>query len=427
MNLDQKKYDEYIKILEEELKIALGCTEPIALAYAASKTRELLDGIPDKITANCSADIVKNVKCVTVPNTGMLKGVCASVLIGLVGGNPEKELEVLADVTNEHIEETRRLLEAEICNVQILNSGITLHIIIEAKAGDQSASVEIRHTHTGIYKIMKNNKVIYQVNEESPENFDGCKTDRSLLNVSDIFKFSNTVDVTVLKPILDKQIEYNLKIAEEGFKGDYGVGIGKMLLNSYPDTPINKARAYAAAASEARMSGCTLPVVINSGSGNQGIAASVPVIIYGREKGSTDEQIYRALIFSNLLTIHQKSGIGRLSAFCGAVSASCASGTAIAYIDGATLEQIYMTISNTLANVSGIICDGAKPSCAAKIASGLDAALMAYHLAMGNNGYQQLEGILRQDIESTIDAVGRIGRVGMSSLDREILNIMLKR
>ena len=424
---DQKEYNEYVKILQEELRVALGCTEPIAIAYAASKVRELLPELPESITANCSADIIKNVRCVAVPNTGMLKGVCASVLIGLVGGNSAKELEVLADVTEKHIDETRRLLEKEICNVRILNSGITLHIIIEANVGDQSASVEIRHTHTGIYKIVKNNKIIYQADEENPENFSGYNTDRSLLNVSDIFDFANTVDITVLQPILDKQIEYNLKIAEEGLAGDYGVGIGKMLINSYDDSPINKARAYAAAASEARMSGSTLPVVINSGSGNQGIAASVPVIIYGREKGYTDEQIYRALIFSNLLTIHQKSGIGRLSAFCGAISASCASGTAIAYIDGATLEQINMTISNTLANVSGIICDGAKPSCAAKIASGLDAAIMAYHLAMGNSAYQQPEGILQPNIDNTIDAVGRIGRVGMSALDREILNIMLKR
>jgi L-cysteine desulfidase len=426
MSLSQEKYQEYIYILEEEMVVALGCTEPIALAFAAAKARETLGQMPRKIIAHCSPDIIKNVKCVTVPNTGNLKGVCASVLIGAVGGKAEKELEVLADITEEHIETTNRLMDTELCEVEALHTDIPLCIVVEMSAGENTASVEIRHTHTNIHKITKNGTVIFQASDETEDNH-GYKTDRSLLNVSDILEFANTVEIEKLKPLLDSQIKFNLRIAEEGLSGEYGVGIGKMLLESYPNTPINQARAYASAASEARMSGCSLPVVINSGSGNQGITASVPVVVFGRAKGYSEEKIYRALIFSNLLTIHQKSGIGRLSAFCGAVCAACASGAAMAYMDGGTLEQINMTISNTLANVSGIICDGAKPSCGAKIASALDAAIMAYNLAMNHNAYQNREGILQDNIEGTIDAVGRIGRFGMSSLDREILSIMLKR
>lgn len=406
--------------------LALGCTEPIALAYAAAKVKAVLGTMPETIVAQCSGNIIKNVKCVSVPNAGTLKGIRASVLIGMLGGNPEKKLEVLSDVTDEQIQEAERLLQTELCSVEALNSDVPLHIIVKAEAGAHTASVEIKHLHTNITKITHDGAVIFEAGKDA-EAAHGYETDRSLLNVHDIFVFAKTCDLESVRPLLDRQIKYNLRIAEEGLSGKYGIGIGKMLLSTAKEKPMNEVRAYAAAGSEARMSGCCLPVVINSGSGNQGIASSVPVIIYARQKKYSQEQLYRALVFSNLLTIHQKAGIGRLSAFCGAVSASCASGAAMTFLDGGSLEQIEMTITNTLADVSGIICDGAKPSCGAKIASGLDAAIMAHDLAMCGNVYEPNTGILKKTVENTISTVGRIGSQGMVELDHEILNIMLGR
>ncbi|MGI6175524.1 MAG: serine dehydratase subunit alpha family protein [Christensenellales bacterium] len=423
--IDQKKYDEYIKILREELVVALGCTEPIALAYAAAKAREALGAMPEKIQAYCSGDIIKNVKSVTIPNTGNLKGVNASILIGIVGGNPDKGLEVLEDIEQRHIDETWRLLDTDICTTKRMESETPLHILIEVQSGEDRASVEIKHAHTNITSIKKNGVEIFKAQEADGKSH-GYQTDRELLNVSDIYDFTNEVNLDDVKELIDRQIEYNIRIAEEGMTGKYGVSIGKMLLDSYPETPINKGRAYAAAASEARMSGCTLPVVINSGSGNQGITASVPLIIYAREKNLPEEMMYRALVFSNLLTIHFKTGIGPLSAFCGAVCAACGAGAGIAYLDGASLNMIKKTITNTFANVSGIICDGAKPSCGAKIASAFDAAIMAYNLALNDDAYKAKEGILQSDVEDTIQVIGHIGRVGMTGLDETILDIMLK-
>ena len=423
--MDTKLYTDYLKILKEELVPAMGCTEPIAIAYAAAKAREILGKRPKHTVVKCSGNIIKNARCVTVPNTGDLKGIEASAIVGIVAGKPEKELEVISEVEPWAIEETAKLLNEDYCKVELLDTVVSLHIIVEVYTDEEEASVEIKHTHTNITKITKNQEILLEVGE-TPDKYLGVLSDRSILSVENIFDFANTVAIEDVKDLLDQQIAYNIQIAEEGLKGTYGLGIGKVLLNASPKKCTQtKIKAYAAAASEARMSGSALPVVTNSGSGNQGMTSSIPVIVYAREKGLSQEALYRGLTFSNLITIHQKTLIGRLSAFCGAVSAACASGAGITYLSGGSIEQIKMTITNTLANVAGIVCDGAKPSCAAKIASSLDGAMMAHHLAMVDKAYEANTGILKKDIEATIAAIGRLGKYGMYETDKEILNIML--
>ncbi len=423
--MKKDKYNDYLQILKEELVPAMGCTEPIAIAYAAAKARDVLGKMPEKVTAKCSGNIIKNAMCVTVPNTGDLVGIKASAIIGVLAGDSSKELEVISEVKEEHIIEANKLMSEEYCFVERLDTDIQLHIIMEVYSGEDSAIVEIKYAHNNISKVIKNGEVLFEGNED-PSKYLGVFIDRSILNVNDIFDFANNVDINDVKELLDRQIEYNITIAEEGLKGEYGVGIGKMLMKCYPNSIVTKLKVYAASASEARMSGSSLPVMTNSGSGNQGMATSIPVIIYAREKGLSEEQLYRGLIFSNLMTIHQKTGIGRLSAFCGAVSAGCASGAAITYLEGGTLEQINKTVANTLANISGIVCDGAKASCAAKIATSVDASMMGHYLAMEDQGYSPKTGILKEGIEETITAVGRLGKEGMKETDKEILDIMLE-
>jgi L-cysteine desulfidase len=317
------------------------------------------------------------------------------------------------------------LLGTGICQVLSLGSEKSLHIIIEVLSTQDSVTVEIQDFHTNIVKIEKNGQKVY----EKPiitEKYIGTFTDRGNLNVDDIFQFSESVDIEKVGTLIKKQITNNMAIAEEGLKGFYGINIGETLLNYGPPSIFNKIKAYTASASEARMSGSELPVITNSGSGNQGIASSIPVIIYAQEKGIVEEQLIRALVLANLLTIHQKTLIGRLSAFCGVVSASCSSGAAITYLSNGNLEQIKMTITNTLANVSGIVCDGAKPSCGIKIAASLDAAMMAHLLAMDNKAYLPGDGLIKSNIEDTISSVGRVARDGMKVTDEQILKIMLE-
>ncbi|MDF2874548.1 MAG: protein yhaM [Sporomusa sp.] len=424
--MDTKIYDSYIEILKEELVPALGCTEPIAIAYAAAKAREILGCFPEKAVLECSGNIVKNVKSVVVPNAGGLTGIRASMLAGLVGGKADNQLEVLSDMTPEHISIVKELLDSNSYEVRLLSTDINLHLLICLMAKDEYVTVEIKHTHTNICKIEKNGQVVYQ-NDVANDKYLGAFTDRTILTVEGIYNFANTVPLEKVCDLIAIQIDYNMCIAEEGLQGDYGINIGRTLLDIGHDEPVRtKIKAYTAAASEARMSGCGLPVVTNSGSGNQGIATSIPVIVYAREHDLPVEKLYRGLVFSNLLTIHQKTLIGRLSAFCGAVSASCSSGAAITYLEGGTLEQINQTISNTLANVPGIVCDGAKPSCAAKIASCLDASYLSHVLAMNGKHYQAGNGILKADVEETIAAVGRIAYNGMRATDTEIIKIMLE-
>ncbi len=424
MALDRDKYNTYLKILEEELLPALGCTEPIAIAYAGAKAREHLERFPDRIIVKCSGNIIKNTKSVIVPNTGYLKGIEASVLMGVVAGDASKGMEVLEGATKEDIGRVKDLLDQEICQVQMLKGVGNLHIIVELIAGDDRLVVELVDSHTNIKRVEKNGVSLFSKEGEG-ERTPGDLADRSLLNVRDIFEFANTLALEDVDQLLKMQVEYNLRIAEEGLKKNYGVNIGKMLLECYGDNILTKVRAYAAAGSDARMDGCGLPVVTNSGSGNQGIATSLPVIIYAQEKGIDREKMYRALVLANLITIHQKTGIGRLSAYCGAVSAACGSGTGITYLEGGSLDQIEKTIVNTLANVAGIVCDGAKASCAAKIASSLDAAIMAHFLAMKDTAFEEDSGIVKGTVENTISAVSRLGREGMKETDIEVLKIML--
>jgi len=422
--MDTKLCNAYLEILKEELVPALGCTEPIAIAYVAAKAREFISDFPVSAVLECSGNIIKNVKSVTVPNTGGLTGIRASMLAGLVGGKADQQLEVLADMTPEHLIAIESLLKTNFCEVRLLDTEFNLHIVLHLMTESEHVTVEMKHAHSNICRIEKNGQVIYQNNEH--DKYLGTFTDRSILSVKNIYEFANTVPLERVRRLIDKQIEYNMNIAEEGLQGNYGINIGRTLLAiGHDDLVQNKMKAYAAAASEARMSGCALPVVTNSGSGNQGIATSVPVIIYARERNIPEEKLVRGLVFSNLLTIHQKTLIGRLSAFCGAVSASCSSGAAITYLEDGTLEQINQTIHNTLANVSGIVCDGAKPSCAAKIASCLDASYLSHVLAMHNKHYQAGNGILKTNVEDTIAAVGHIACHGMRTMDTEILKVML--
>ena len=424
MALEKEKYQAYISILKEELVPALGCTEPIAIAYAAAKAREVLGSFPSKVVAKCSGNIIKNAKSVIVPNTGNLKGIIASALAGILVGDSTKEMNLLEELKESDIEKIKQLMQTDICRVEMLESDANLHIVIQVMDTDKEVSVEIKHTHTNITRIEKDGKLIFQ-KECKDENLNGFSSDRNILNVKDILDFANTVKLEDIENILKGQIEHNLSIAREGINGNYGCGVGKMLMDCYGDNIFTKIRAYAAAGSDARMNGCNLPVVTNSGSGNQGMTTSLPVIIYAQEKKLDPEKMYRGLVLSNLITIHLRSAMGRLSAYCGAVCAACGSGAGITYLAGGTPEQIERTITNTLGNVSGIVCDGAKSSCAAKIASGLDAAIMAHFLAMRGTAFEADSGIIKETVEDTIAAVGRLGHDGMKETDVEVLKIML--
>ena len=415
--------NEYIEILREELVPAMGCTEPISLAYAAAEGRRTLGKVPEKIIAKCSGNMIKNVRCVTIPNSGGLMGIEAACVLGAVGGDPDGKMEVLEKISGQDRESTKMLLAEHRCAVEYLDSDIPLHFIIELYAGEDKVSVEIRHSHTNIVSVEKNGETVFSKPEELAKT--GYLTDRSRLTIENIKEFADTVDIGKVRDILERQLRFNMDIAYEGISGDYGLGIGRVIREANADCVLTRMKAYTAAASEARMGGCDMPVIINSGSGNQGIASSVPIIIYARENNIPTEKIYRSLAFSGLLTIFQKEFIGKLSAFCGAVSATCASAAAITYLAGGTIKQIKATIDNTLANIPGIICDGAKISCAAKIASSLDAAMMAHHLAMRDKEYEAYTGILKEDAGETISCVGYIGKVGMRQTDKEIIKMML--
>ena len=420
--MDQKIYKEYIAILEEELVPAMGCTEPIALAFGAAKAREVLGCIPEHMVAKCSGNIIKNVRCVTIPNSGGLTGIAAGVTLGAVGGEADKMMEVLENITESDIIKTRELLAREVCDVELLDTPTVLHIILEFYAGTDKVVLEIKYAHTNITKIEKNGEILF-FNDEGGQEQE--QADRSLLDLEHIKEFADTVNLDDIRDLIKRQIEYNMEIAREGMTGKYGLGIGRVIMETYATGILTKMRSLTAAASEARMGGCDLPVIINSGSGNQGIASSVPLVVYARELELPDYVLYRALVFSNLLTIYQKTYIGKLSAFCGAVSASCASGAAITYMVGGSLDRIKKTIENTLANIPGIICDGAKISCAAKIASSLDAAFLAHHLAMNDQAYAPFTGIIQGQVSETIMGVGAIGKEGMKETDKEILRIMI--
>lgn len=421
-------YNVFSKILREELLIALGCTEPISIAYCSAKLTEVLKQIPEHILVECSADILKNVKGVLVPNSGNLKGVKAAAILGAIGGKPSKQLEVLADINNEHIERTKQLLNQDYCQVKLLKSNENLHLKITGKAGIDKATIELLGTHTQIVKIVHNDKVLFSV----PINENTSQDDAPVLNgeltIKNIIEFSENVDLDNydLREILKRQIDLNLDIANEGLSNSYGASIGKTLMKSKDRDVETLAKAYAAAASDARMGGCTKPVVINSGSGNQGITVSLPVIQYSKKLGTTEEKLLRALIISNLIAIRIKSTYGRLSAFCGVVGAAAASGAAITWLHNGSYEQISSTIINTLANISGVVCDGAKSSCASKIASAVDAAILGHNMSMQGKQFMPGDGVVKSDVESTINSIGRIARDGMQQTDKVILELMFE-
>ncbi len=422
--LCEKIKQDFIAILKEELIPAMGCTEPIALAYAAAKGSAALGKHPQRIVAKCSGNIIKNVRCVRIPNSGGMTGIEAAVSLGAIAGDAERCMEVLEAVTPEGLEKTVEFLREGRCDVEYLESSIPLHFIIELFADDDCVSVEVRYSHTNIVRITKNDSVLFMTEDLREETE---VADRSGLSIENIFNFAEGVEYELIRPFAEKQVECNMAIAERGMKGDYGIGIGKSILEVYAKSTFTNIRAYAASASEARMEGCDMPVIITSGSGNQGITSTVPVIVYAREKGVTEERMHRSLIFSSLLTVYQKTYIGKLSAFCGAVSAACAAGAAITFMVGGCLEQIKDTIDNTLADIPGIICDGAKASCAVKISSALDAALFAHTLAMQGKVYEANTGIIRDETAKTISSVGHIGRVGMQPTDQEIVKLMIEK
>lgn len=423
MKKEDVKYGAYVQILKEELVPAMGCTEPIALAYAAAKAREILGSIPDKVVIEASGSIIKNVKSVIVPNTNHLKGIPAAATAGIIAGRAEKELEVIAQVTESQIEQMKQFLQTADIKVVHADNGITFDIIVSVYKGSSYAKVRIANYHTNIVLMEKDGEVLYEIAVEG-EKEEGL-TDRNLLNMKDIWDFAMTVDVKDIKETLDRQIAYNTAIAEEGLRGDYGANIGSVLLDTYGDDIRTRAKAKAAAGSDARMNGCELPVIINSGSGNQGMTSSIPVIEYAKEFDADEDTLYRALALSNLVTIHQKTGIGRLSAYCGAVSAGAGAGAGIAYLCGGGYEEVIHTVVNALAIVSGIVCDGAKASCAAKIASAVDAGILGYNMYKRGQQFYGGDGIVTRGVEETIQNVGRLGKQGMKETNEEIIKIMV--
>ena len=418
------RYRNYISILEEELRPAMGCTEPIAIAYAAAMARKTLGVMPERLLIEDSGNIIKNVKSVVVPHTGGLRGIPAAAAAGVVAGDADAELEVLAHVTPEDIRAMSEYLRNAPIEVKHADTGRIFDIRISAFSGGDCAVVRIADYHTNLVLVSRNDDVL--IKRDVTDRIDDRLTDRTCLSVEGIVDFADSVDVEDVKALLERQIDYNMAIAKEGLSGNYGANIGKTVLRGREYDINYKMRAWAAAGSDARMNGCELPVVINSGSGNQGITASVPVIVYAEEIGASHETLLRALCVSNLITTHLKTGIGRLSAYCGAVSAGVGAGAGIAYLKGGRLEMIAHTVVNAVAITSGIICDGAKASCAAKIAAAVDAGLLGLAMYEDGNQFFGGDGIVKKGVENTIEAVGKLASRGMQKTDEEIIRLMME-
>ena len=424
MEKTDSRYSEYIQILKEELLPAMGCTEPIAIAYAAAKAAEVLGTRPERLLVEVSGNIIKNVKSVVVPHTGGLRGIPAAAAAGAVAGDAGAELEVISNVTPEQIEEITDFLRDAPIEVRHVDNGHIFDIGVTASKGDDSAYVRIADYHTNIVTIRLNDSILFHKELDVPT--ESGLTDRSCLTIEGIVEFADIVDVEEVRETIERQIRYNMAIAEEGLAGDYGANIGSTMMLGHEYDLKYVMRSYAAAASDARMNGCELPVVINSGSGNQGITTSVPVIVYARAHNKSNEELLRALCVSNLVTTHLKTGIGRLSAYCGAVSAGCGAGAGIAYIQGLGIDGVAHTVVNALAVNSGIVCDGAKASCAAKISVAVEAGLMGLSMYKKGNEFFGGDGLVKNGVESTIDTVGRLARFGMKETDEEIIRLMLE-
>ncbi len=425
MALTQSIKQSYINILSEELIPAAGCTEPIAIAYAAAAAAAVLGVFPEHVELYCSGNVIKNVKGVIVPNSGGLRGAQIAAILGVVGGKAEKKLEVLHDLASEQIERATMLNDDGFCSLKLAESSSSLYIRVKLLAGRDTSEAEIEGRHTNLTCI-KRNGVTVSCKASAARSISAPITDRRCLNISDIVEFASTVDIADIRSTLERQAQYNEGISREGMKHEYGACVGKTLLEYGEMNVRTRAAAYAAAGSDARMNGCKLPVIINSGSGNQGITVSLPVIEYARSLNLDKERTLRALAVSNLVAIRQKSEIGALSAYCGAVSAACGSGAAITYMCTNDVKCVENTITNTLACISGMLCDGAKPSCAAKVAAAVNTAIMAHELTMRNRGFHSGEGIVKADVEATISGVCRIAREGMRETDTEILDLMIQ-
>jgi len=418
-------YNAYVKILHEELVPAMGCTEPIAIAYASALARDTLGTMPERMEVQASGNLIKNVKSVVVPNTNGLKGIEAAVAAGVVAGDAGKALEVISVVSGEQKARIHDMVGRGVCKVSLLDSGLVLDLIVTLRAGDDWARVRIVNHHTDVVLIEKNGAVLLEKPVDTSSSIGEVSPEKRLLTIRDIVEFARTVDLDDVRDVLERQVNYNMAICEEGLKSSYGGNVGKVLLREFGDGVATRCKAKAAAGSDARMGGCELPVVINSGSGNQGITVSVPVVEYARELGKDQDTLLRALVISNLVAVHQKAGIGSLSAYCGAISAGAAAGAAIAFLLGGGEYEIEHTIVNCLAISSGVVCDGAKASCAGKIAIGLDAALLGYQMIKNQQQFRGGDGILKKGVEETIGVVGRLGKDGMRETDREILHIMI--
>ena len=425
--MNRELYNTYVHILEEELIPAMGCTEPIAIAYAASIARAALGMLPEHLEIHVSGNIIKNVKSVIVPHTGGLHGIEAAVAAGLVAGDQQRELEVIADVTEEQIKQIKAYLEQTEITVAQAETERVFEIDLRAEKDGRRVQVKIVDGHTNVVLVRRNEEILYESSmlSEAPDEA-VHKTDHSLLEVEKIVLFAEEVELEDVTEVLERQITYNTAIAEEGLRGKYGANIGNVLLTAYGNSVGNRAKAWAAAGSDARMSGCELPVVINSGSGNQGITVSLPIIVYAEELHASKEQLYRALVIGNLIAIHLKTGIGCLSAYCGATSAGCGAAAGITYLYGGGYKEIAHTVVNALAINSGMVCDGAKASCAAKIASAVGAGLLGMEMYRQGSQFVGGDGIVTKGVEKTIMNVGDLAREGMAQTDKEIIQIMLR-
>ena len=423
MDKNCQTYQAYIEILRRELIPAMGCTEPIAIAYGAAKARAALGALPDQITVAASGNIIKNVKSVIVPNTDGRKGIEVAAAIGALAGDASAGLEVIAHVRPESRATLGQYLADTQIHVRAAQSPHVLDITISVQKGLDTAAVQIVNEHTNIVRITRNDKVLFE--KEIIDTADTGKPDYDCMTIEDIYDFAMTADLSDVHDILDRQIACNTAIADEGLKNNYGANIGRTLLKAYGTDIHIRARARAAAGSDARMNGCELPVVINSGSGNQGMTVSLPVIEYAKELQSSPEQLYRALLLSNLVTLHEKEGIGRLSAYCGAVSAGAGAGAGIAWLCGGDYEAVIHTIVNALAITSGIVCDGAKASCAAKISAAVDAGILGFEMYRNGQQFYGGDGLVLKGVENTIHNISRLGRVGMKETDKEIINMMI--
>ena len=425
MRKDNWTQEQYAALLREELRPALGCTEPVSIALCAAAMTKALGCMPERMLVECSRNILKNAKGVVVPNSGGMKGIDVAAALGAVGGDPERGLEVLTGVTPEQIEAARAWLARGACRVRLMDTPETLHLVVTGISGDgHTASAELKRTHTGLTRVTRDNVAIFhcKTDAEAQEENDAAKS----LNVCGILAFAEKarLEENGLRELLERQIECNSRIAEEGLSHPYGACVGATLLRHFGESASVRAQAYAAAGSDARMGGCEMPVVINYGSGNQGLTVTLPVLEYARELGKDHETVLRALLVSNLVAIRIKAAYGRLSAFCGAVSAAAGSGAAITWLRGGTETQIETTIVNTLADISGMVCDGAKASCASKIASAVGTAILASCMSMDSKGFAAGEGLVKQNVEQTIDTIGRMASEGMAETDKKILQLM---